>query len=147
MTPEVKLRTMAAQDAGLQALLSSGSPAVFRWYDVQRVQGGALPDVTVQRIGTARNYYSHSGPNQMTQARFQITIRDLSAEVTRQVADAISAFLATFDAASDAQFGSPQTTPRQFPNFVLNQHSGMDFELQPPVFVQILDVRIFTLED
>jgi hypothetical protein len=142
VTAEVKLRTLAAADPTLAGLL--GSP--FRWYEAQLMQGSALPAVTVQRISTARRY-SHSGLGNISEIRFQFTIRDRSAETARQVAAAIIAFLGTADLASNAQFGSPVTTPRQFPNFVLNERAGMDPELQPPVFVEIIDARIFNREE
>jgi hypothetical protein len=45
-----------------------------------------------------------------------------------------------------SQFASPVTSPTRHPNFVLNQRADMDFTLQPPAYVEILDVRIFSLE-
>lgn len=143
MTAETKLRTLASGDATLQVyLLSAGD---FRWFDQQMRQGAAFPNVTVLRVSTIRDY-TMGGINPMSRIRFQIDVRDYSAETARAIAAAIIDFLRTADLASNAQFGCPATTPPQFPCFVLNQRGGMDYQLQPPPYVQTLDIRVFNLE-
>lgn len=143
MTAEVKLRTLAAADASLQAIFGT-SP--FRWWDSQLVQGSAFPSCVVRRISTVR-MYQLEGLNQMSQPRFQFDIRHPDPETARAAAKAVIAWLSTIDLASNAQFGSPQTTPPQFPCYLLNERTGMDYQLQPPIFVESLDVRVFNLEN
>jgi predicted small integral membrane protein len=82
----------------------------------------------------------------MEQPRFQIDVLDFDAERARSAAAAIIDWLAVVDFSSDSQFASPVTSPTRHPNFVLNQRADMDFTLQPPAYVEILDVRIFSLE-
>jgi len=158
MTAEVKLRTLAMADATLQADL--GAPPLFRWFDTTIPQGiiqkGAC--VRVLRISTLL-LYAHSLPPggspettppgglmNLTQPRFQIDVMATDPEIARAVAADIIAFMATADLASYAQFGSPATTPPQFPNFLLNQRHGADYDEQPPISIETLDYRMFHLE-
>jgi hypothetical protein len=158
MTAEVKLRTLAMADATLQADL--GAPPRFRWYDTAIPQGviqqGAC--VRVLRVSTVL-LYAHSLPPggspvttppggllNVTQPRFQIDVMALDPEIARLVAADVIAFMATADLASFAQFSSPALTPRQFPNFLLNQRHGADYQEQPPISIETLDFRVFHLE-
>lgn len=140
-TAEVKLRTLAAANAGLQAFLGS-PPNVFRWWDTQHVQGSTLPGVTARRISTATDYRM-TGRNPFDQPRFQLDVRAADPEVARSVAKAVLAFLDTLNLAVTGG----TVTGKQAPCFVLNQRAGMDFQLNPPVFVQSIDVRMWNLEE
>lgn len=143
MTAESKLRLLASSDTALQAIFGT-SP--FRWFDTGLVQRQAFPSVVVRRVSTIRRY-THDGLNQMSQPRFQIEIRHPDSETARVAAKAVITFLGTADLASNAQFGSPVTTPRQYPSFLLNQMTRTDFQMAPPVWVEVLDVRMFNLEN
>jgi hypothetical protein len=144
VTAEVKLRTLAAADATLQGFFGTGP---FRWFDVQEapkyIEQG--PCVRVMRVSTVRDYLQ-GGISQLSCPRFQIDVLDYSAENSRQAAQAIIDWLSRISLAENNQFASPQTTPPQFPNFLLNQRSGMEPQTKLPVFVTMLDVRLFNLE-
>lgn len=153
MTAEVKLRSMAADDATLQSYFGL---APFRWYDKQIAQGAIKNGlcVRVRRISTVRQYFhgdqNHGigGLNRLSQPRFQIDVLHATdPEACRVAADAIVQWLQTVDFASGDQWASPSTTPPAYPNFLLNQRGDMDYQLQPPVYVETLDVRIYNLED
>lgn len=145
MTAETKLRTLASADAALQLIF--GTP-LFRWFDKQ------LPQGYIQRGACARvisvstaPLYEMAGLNPMNRIRFQIDVLHLDPEAARAAASAVILFLNTgADLASNAQFGSPTVTPRQFPNFILSQRGGMDYREQPPVHVETIDVRVYNLE-
>jgi hypothetical protein len=98
------------------------------------------------RISTVRQY-EQRGLNPMSQPRFQFDVRHPDPETARSAAAAVVAWFGGVDLASNDQFGSPAVAPHQFPSFLLNQRAGMDYELQPPVFVQHLDYRFSNLEN
>lgn len=152
MTPEAKLRTLAAASSALQAYFGT---TPFRWFDTQLPQGqissGAC--VVVKRVSTVRTY-QQTGLQDLSQPRFQIDVlapntvnAEADPESGRAAAAAVITFLGTINLASTDQFGSPTITPPNFPNFVLNQRDGMYFQLQPPCFVQSIDIRVFNLEN
>lgn len=144
VTAEAKLRTLAAANATMQSIFGT-SP--FRWFDTQQVPGyiSAGTCVRVLRVSTARSY-SMEGIQNLSQPRFQFDVLDYYAETTRQATAALIDWLGTISLAENNQFGSPPTTPPQFPCFVLNQRGGMEPGTTTPVFVQSLDVRIYNLE-
>lgn len=146
MTPEVKMRTLAAADPVLQSWFVTGG--IVRWFDRQLPPGylkvGAAC-VRVRRISTVRQY-AHDTILDMTQPRFQIDVLDFDAERARAAAAAIKDWLGTVDFSTDDQFASPTVTPKAFSNFVLNQRADMEFTTQPPAYVETLDVRIFNKE-
>ncbi len=63
------------------------------------------------------------------------------------VLKALVDFLNTFCATSTALFSSPPTTPAQFPNFVMNEMITLYPNTQPPLYMAVLDARIFNRED
>ncbi len=151
LTPEAKLRTLAEADTSLQAFFGT---APFRWFDVQLPQGQISSGccAIVKRVSTVR-VYSQAGLQDLSQIRFQIDIlapntvnKQMDPQTARLAAKAVIDFIGTVDLASLNQFNDPATTPNQFPSFVLNQRDGMYFQLQPPVFAQSIDVRLYNLE-
>ena len=140
MTPEVALRTAASENATLAGLLGASPFTLnsFRWYDTQLPQGQISNGtcVRVLRVSTGRQY-STDGLQNFSWPRFQIDVLDPNPEMSRSVANAIITFMGS------APFGPLN----QSANYLLNQRGGMDYQLQPPVFVQSLDYRIFFLED
>ncbi len=151
MTPEEKLRTLAEADISLQVFFGT---APFRWFDVQLPQGQISSGccALVKRVSTVR-VYSQAGLQDLSQIRFQIDVlapntvnKQMDPQTARLAAKAIIDFIGTVDLASLNQFNDPATTPNQFPSFVLNQRDGMYFQLQPPVFCQSIDVRLYNLE-
>lgn len=158
---EEKLYSLASSNATMQADL--GNP--IRWSDRQLAPGFIQPStppnsigascVRVRRISTLRRYVQGNGAptsgtnlSPLSFVRFQIDVLDYNAEIARQVAADVVAFLGTVCLSSNAQFNSPATTPNQFPSFLLSQRAGMDFELSSaPVYVESLDCRLYNLEN
>jgi hypothetical protein len=163
MSPEMKLYTLAALYAPLVALLTATSPPyptsvpAFRWAEKQVTQDWFPPSsvvppneavgaVSVLRVSGLITYIQ-GGIIPTEQPRFQIECRHPYAETARQIAQVVKNFLGTIDLVTTDNFNSPPTTPQQFPNFVLNERGSMDFQLSPPVHVEILDVRLFNRTD
>lgn len=150
MTAEAKMRTLAQQDATLQAIFGEPS-GIFRMFDRQLTPGYLKLGKTcarVRRISTVTIHSHETGSqrsdNQQQQPLFQIDVIDLDAERARAGASAIIDWLhTTADFSSDSQFGSPVTTPTRHPNFVTGQRADMEFTTQPPAYVETLTVRIF----
>ena len=160
MTAERKLRILAQANATLQSFLTGGSPAIFRWFDVQIPQGFAVQATVVrlQRISTVRSYVHASFPSAQSASgnapllnlaliRFQLDIVDQDTEHSRQVAIAVINWLGTISLVDDDAFGSPVTTPPQFPCFVLNQRAGLYPDTQPPLPVVTIDFRAYNFEE
>lgn len=146
-SPEVRLRLLAREDPTLQSYLL-GDNGIWRWYDRQLAQGAFKlgPCVRVLRVSTVR-MYCMDGILAVSQPRFQIDVLDLDPEQCRTIRNAVIDFLGTVDLNSPDQFNSIPTTPPQFPNFVINQRSGMDFQLDPPAYVESIDVRMYVVEN
>jgi len=138
----VKLRTLAAANATLQAFLGT-PPAVFRWWDTQHNQGSALPGVTVRIVSKAIDYRMTPPGNNINGVRLQIDVRDTDPEHARSIAASIVAFLNTLNLA----VSGGTVTGKQAPTFLLNQRDGLDYNLTPPVPTQSLDVRLYNLEE
>lgn len=151
MTPEAKLRTLAAQSATLSIFFGTDP---LRWFDTQlppgQISSGCC--AVIRRISTVRTY-EQRGIQNLSQPRFQIDVlapntvnKQADPETGRAAAEAVIAFLSSINLATEDQFASPPITPPNYPNFVLNQRDGLYFELQPPCFVQSIDVRVYNLE-
>lgn len=157
MTPEIKLRTLAAANATLQGFFGS-SP--FRWFDIQVPQGqlAAGTCARLQRVSTAR-LYAHRSLNpsgsqsasspllNLSFPRFQLDIIDQDTEAARQAAIAVINWLGGISLAQDNWLNSPPTTPPQFPCFLLNQRHGLYPDTQPPLPVVTLDFRAYNFEE
>lgn len=124
---------MAGADATLQGFFGTNP---FRWFYLQLPPGyiEKVPGTcaTVQRVST-QYLHAQEAISKLSKPRFQIVVRDPLPDVAAQAATAIINWLCTVDFASDAQFTSPPTTPRQFPNFVTNVRPGLDAALKPPI--------------
>ena len=150
MTAELRLYTLAAASPALQAVFGT---APFRWYDTQVQQGTIVPGDDTQpaaarllRVSTIRSY-EQAGLQPLSEPRFQLDVLHPLAETARAAAAAVIAFLGTVDLAGAYQFGSPVTTPPQFPCFVISQRGGLAPEFEPPVYVQSIDFRLYNRED
>ena len=104
----------------------------------------------LRRISTVRQYSHETPTNQsvlgLAQPRMEFRVIDLVADVAAQACGAIRDWLSTVDFSSNDQFGSPPVAAKRHPNFVLNEVDGFIPATNPPIPVQILDVRIFDLE-
>jgi hypothetical protein len=151
MTAEAKLRTLAQQDPVLQSYFFTDGQV--RWFGPKLEPNYLKPGkacVRVRRISTTRTYLketkTHRSVCEMAQPRFQIDVLDYNSERAMSAAAAICDWLATVDLSSNAQFGSPLTTPTRHPNQVLNQIHGTEIALDPAPHCIILDVRVMDLE-
>ena len=154
MHAEDKMRLAAMQDEHLQDIFGDSSNGTFRWFATQLVPNYLKVGQTCARvrlISTVR-LNSHEtkaqrAQNRMAMPRFQIDVLDFSYERARSAAKAIVDWLALVDFSSDAQFGSPVTSPNRHPNQVLNERDGMEPSTTPAAFVRTLDIRILNLEE
>jgi hypothetical protein len=152
MSAEAKIRTLAQQDPVLQSFFFTDGQT--RWFDRQMAPGYlklGKSCVRVMRVSTLL-LHSHEtraqrSANRMQQPRFQFDVIDFEAERARAGASAIADWLARVDFSTDAQFGSPVTTPTRHPCYVLNQRAGMEVTTQPPAYIESLDVRIVNLDE
>jgi len=139
MNAETKLRTLASADPVMQGRFGT-SP--FRWFDrgldPRRIKDGSC--VRILRVSTVR-MYEQAGLNPLSMPLFQFDVLDENPETARAAALDLVKFLLTVDLSSNAQFGSPVTTPRRFPVFILSQRSGMEPIPDPPVYVHSIDCR------
>lgn len=145
---ETKLRLEILANAGLSGFFGSNI------FDASLPQGlmGTLPMVralTIQRVSTTR-MSSHQGINSMALIRIQFKAY---CKGVQSNADALTAlklivdFLNTFCATSMALFTSPPTTPAQFPNTVMNEMVTPYPNTLPPLYMGVLDARIYNRED
>lgn len=153
MTAEVKMRTLAQLDATVSSYLLDSGNGTFRWFDRQ-LQPNYIKSGTCVRVLRVSTVFLHAKETptrtnllDLEQPRFQLDVLDYNAETARAAASAIKDWLNTVDFSSNAQFASPPTSPSRRPNFILNQRAGMDFSLQPPVYVETIDFRIFDLQE
>lgn len=158
LTIEDKIRVLAAQDATLQGYLGT-SP--FRLFDRQLPPGmiNSGVCVTAQRVSTIPRMYAQTGLLTLEQPciRFKIhawtgksnaRIMSNAPATARAVRDALISWLAnTACFSSSAQFDSPSTSPPNHPNFVLNEVGLMDYDLDPPGYMEVIDVRVMNLSN
>jgi hypothetical protein len=143
MSPEVKLRTLAAANATMQSRFGT---APFRWFDQQldprRVSSGTC--LRARKVSTVFRHVQ-AGLNPLQEPLFQFDVMDLNPETARAAATDLIEFLGAVDLSTDAQFGCPTTTPKHYPSFVVNQRSGLEPIPDPPVYVESVDVRFMNL--
>lgn len=150
---EMKLRLLASANAPLVEALTFPAPSgvsTFNWFDRQLAQGdiGKASDnrtaVAVKRVSTSPRTQNgnQGGPVQnIALIRLQIDVTDYNAERARQVAQLITNFMSSISLLSAGAFASPVTAPSQNPNYLLNERSGMLYNLQPPAYTHIQDWR------
>jgi len=145
LTPEVKLRTLAAADAALSAYLGA-SP--FRWFDTQIPQRliGSGACVRVRRLDTAQ-LQEVAGINPLDSVSFQADVLDTDPQRARDVAEAIADFLGTADLSTDLLFDSPPGQPAHFPCFVVNQRAGVIPQTSPQVYIESIQFTVWNKEN
>lgn len=146
MTAEVKIRTLASADATLQSHFGAGP---FRWFTNGDLPQGYYAQGTCLRMRriSSVGLMEMRGLNPLRGIRFQLDVIDVDAETARAAAAAVVAWFQTISCAQQNQFGSPVTTPPQFPNIFLNQRHDQEFQLQPRGQVEILDYRVWNSEN
>lgn len=135
---KAKLFTAAAANAGLVALLASGSPAFFRWFDTQLPQGSVFPAVVIQAISNPRDY-AVTGKLPTSWQRIQFTVYGTGndSQNAEAVVNAIEAFLNDFN-------GIGVSNLVTYPNLIVNDRDAGVADTQPLTYVRVLDVRIFS---
>lgn len=106
--------------------------------------------LTVARVSTQRGSTQERGTHSLAAIRIQFTAwcKGASSETDAlSILKALVDFLNNFDATSTNQFGSPAINPVHSPNFILNERITRYPNTQPPLYVGILDARIFNRED
>lgn len=144
MTAETKIRTLASADTALQTYFGAGP---FRWFNRILEQGyiSQGPCAVATRISTTR-MYTQDGLNEMSVPRIQIDVYDLDSQRCSAAATAIIAFMSTVNLASDGA-ASPPITTDQNPTFLENQRSILEPRTNPRVFREMLEYRMYNLED
>jgi hypothetical protein len=153
---QVKLRTLAQQNAALIADLSGALPSPpFRWFNRQLWPGEVAKVaangtcLTCTQSGDIRQS-NQSGIGNLEWPRLTLTVYDLDSERARSVAEDVIQFMLTVDLCSNAQFGSPQTAPNQNPVSYLGQRDGMIPNPQSPsgpVYAVHTDFRVANRAD
>ena len=135
---QVKLRTLAQQNAALVADLSGSLPSpAFRWFNRQLWPGEVAKNaangtcVTCTQAGSIRQG-NQSGIGNLEWPRLTLTVYDLDSEKARSVTNDLINFMETVDLCSDAQFGSPVVAPNQNPVTFLGQRDTMVPNPQSP---------------
>ncbi len=127
----------------LRALLASGSPAIFRWYDTTLVQHAAYPAVVMQEISNPPSYVLCSRLN-TSFSRFQFTIwgGQFAAGVTASD-DVGAVLLPFFDQLNLVGINGLS----QYNNIVLGNRRAVFPMTDQPVYQRVMDVRIFSKDE
>jgi hypothetical protein len=148
---EVKLWTLAQLDATLRTFFGTGP---FRWCDIQLTQnylpkqrgqsapGGGSSSVVVRRVSSIPQYMQ-SGLGTIERIRFQCDVLDLDPNVATNAALALIAWFQTVNLVTGQQFGSPVTTPNQFPSFYVNLRRGLWPQAGAVVYADSVDVMLY----
>jgi hypothetical protein len=124
----------------LRALLGTGSPLIFRWYDTTLKQNATYPSVVMQEISNAPTYV-FVGRTATSFSRFQFTIWGGQYSPGVDAADNVSAALLTFFDQLDL-VGIPGLV--QYNNMVLGNRRAAYTETDQPIYQRVMDVRIFS---
>ncbi len=124
----------------LRALLASGSPLVFRWYDTTLSQRATFPAVVMQEVSNAPSYILAARlPTSFSRFQFTIWGGQYAAGVT--LADQVSdAMLPFFDQLNLVGISGLV----QYNNIVISNRRAVFPQTDTPIFQRVLDVRIFS---
>ncbi len=138
-TLKARLRSAVLLDAGLMAILASGSPAVLRWHDVQLPQGATFPAVVVQMISNPRTYaVSGRLPTGFSRMQFNVFGTGTDSQEADQVVTALAKFLDQFSG------GTGVTGKSQYSNLIVADRDAGVAQTQPLTYQRILDAMIFS---
>lgn len=149
---EEKFRTLAIAEPTLQPYFGTGPYRVFdRQMPQKYIESG--PCLTFRRVSTVPRMYAQTGIVNQSEPLVQFDIRvwgkvtPNAPEVARAAKAAVIAWLNTISFANTNNFDSPITTPPHSPNFLRNERSSLDYQLEPPAYVETFDYRIYNLEN
>lgn len=133
-----KLFAQASSFPELQALLLTGSPAPFRWYDQQLPQKTVFPCVVV-RIISNPSTYAVTGrlPTSFSRVEFRIYGTGSDSQNADLVAQAVSDFLDVFN-------GYGIVTPHSVhANRIVGDRDGGVADTEPLTFLRMIDAQIY----
>lgn len=138
MTLKAALFDQARHDAGLAALLASGSPSIFRWYDTQLPQKGAkFPAITVTQTSNPAEYVAGGRmPTSYVSVLFRIYGTGNDSQNADAVATALAAFLDTFN-------GSGIEGLAAYSNHITSDRDGGIAQTDPLTYQRLIGARIF----
>ncbi len=138
-TLKARLYSAAKLDAGLVALLGSGSPMVFRFYDTQLPQSTPFPAVLVQMISNNRTYcVSGRLPTGFSRMQFNVFGTGTDSQEADQVVTALAKFLDGFSGGSGILGAS------QYSNLIVADRDAGIANTQPLTYQRVVDVQIFS---
>jgi hypothetical protein len=141
MSTTIKARLYAAArlDAGLAALLGSGSPMFLRWWDQQLPMSGAVfPAVVVSQISNARTYaVSGRLPTGFSRIQFDVYGTGNNSQEADQIVTALEKFLDGFSGGSGIAGAS------QYSNLIVADRDAGIASTQPLTYRRIVDAQIF----
>ena len=137
---ESKLRTTAAAYAPLLALLGSGSPVVFRWYDTTLDEGSVFPAVVVRMVSNPSAYVT-TGRLPTSSARMQFTVWGGQyaggATAADSVRDALVSWFAQLNLVGIAG-------KVMYSNTIVNEMRGVFVQTDKPIYQRIIDAMILS---
>ncbi len=138
-TLKARLYSAARLDAGLTALLGTGSPVVLRWFDTQLPQATTFPAVLVQMISNNRTYaVSGRLPTGFSRMQFNVFGTGTDSQEADQVVTALAKFLDGFSG------GTGVTGKSQYSNLIVADRDAGVAQTQPLTYQRILDVMCFS---
>lgn len=139
MSLESRIRSAAAANPALAALLTAGSPAVFRWYDTTLQPGSTLPAVVAQVISNPANYAVNTRLG-TSFARIQLTVWGGQSSAGAAAVDSVAGALFSF---FDGLNMTAISRTGQQNNFVVGNRKAVYFQEDTPIHQRVIDVQIF----
>ncbi len=135
---KARLYFAATQDAGLSALLLTGSPGIFNWYDQQLSQSATFPAIVVKQVSNPQGYaVNRRMATSFARMQFEVYGTGNDSQNADDVASALTSFL-------DGFAGGGITGLSQQSNMIVGDR---DFGIQntnPLTYMRVLDVQIFS---
>lgn len=136
---KARLWAGAAAFPALAALLATGSPAYFRWYDTQLPQASQFPAIVVQQISNPRTYgVAGRLPTGFTRMQFTVYGLGNDSQSADAVVTALTAFLDQWDGGSGISGNS------QYSNLIVGDRDFGIANTQPLTYMRIVDAQIFS---
>jgi Protein of unknown function (DUF3168) len=137
-TIKERLYAAARLDAGLAALLGSGSPVVLRWFDIRLEQGTTFPAVVVTQISNPRTYaVSGRLPTGFSRIQFDVYGTGNDSQEADAIVTALAKFLDGFSG------GTGVTGKSQYSNLIVADRDAGIAQTQPLTYRRIVDAQIF----
>lgn len=138
---EQRIRTAAAAYAPLAALLSSGSPLVFRWYDSTPAQGFVYPAVVAFLVSNPASY-CFTSQLRTSFARVQFTIWGgqfaPGVDAADAVGNALQDFLNQLNLQADGRAGIQQN------NLIVGNRRAVFTLKDTQTYQRVVDAQIFS---